>query len=183
MENEERIRKGKKPLTRRREELEKPTQLMQQRKFDLHLDRNLGKTMMVDNASSGRGPGFYCELCSRTCKDSAGYLDHINGRTHLRRLGQTTQVARSTLDQVRAKIASLRERSAQAVSARTYDFESRIREIAEKEEKEKEERRNKRRDKRRRVTEKEGVDSIPTETDQEAMLAMGFGSFASTKKR
>lgn len=38
---------------------------------------------MVDAVGEGagrRGPGYYCELCKRTCKDSIGYLDHINGR-------------------------------------------------------------------------------------------------------
>lgn len=55
---------------------------MKQREGPLELDKNLGKTMVVQN-TSGRGPGvpgFYCETCNRTYKDSIGYLDHINGR-------------------------------------------------------------------------------------------------------
>lgn len=85
-ENEERMRTGKKPLARRREELPKATELMKAREAPLELDKNLNKTMMVENAGGAggagrKGPGFYCELCQRTCKDSVGYLDHINGRT------------------------------------------------------------------------------------------------------
>jgi U4/U6.U5 tri-snRNP component SNU23 len=55
---------------------------MKQRDAPLELDRNLGKTMVVSNpGGKGAGqPGFYCEACSRTYKDSVGYLDHINGR-------------------------------------------------------------------------------------------------------
>lgn len=55
---------------------------MKRREGSLELEKNLNKTMVVQN-SSGRGPGvpgFYCEACNRTYKDSAGYLDHINGR-------------------------------------------------------------------------------------------------------
>ena len=55
---------------------------MKQREAPLELDKNLGKTIVVQN-TSGRGPGvpgFYCETCSRTYKDSNAYLDHINGR-------------------------------------------------------------------------------------------------------
>lgn len=36
---------------------------------------------MVDADTRRGGPGYYCELCRRTCKDSIGYLDHINGRS------------------------------------------------------------------------------------------------------
>lgn len=55
---------------------------MKQRDAPLELDKNLGKTMVVQN-TSGRGPGvpgFYCDACNRTYKDSNAYLDHINGR-------------------------------------------------------------------------------------------------------
>jgi hypothetical protein len=55
---------------------------MKQRDAPLELEKNLGKTMVVQN-TSGRGPGvpgFYCEACNRTYKDSNAYLDHINGR-------------------------------------------------------------------------------------------------------
>ncbi len=68
---------GLKPATKRKEELPKATMDLQARVDPLELDKNQGKTMMVEGK---QGPGFYCQLCNRTCKDSARYLDHINGR-------------------------------------------------------------------------------------------------------
>lgn len=58
---------------------------MKQREGPLELDKNLNKTMVVQNPG-GKGPGqpgFYCETCSRTYKDSVGYLDHINSRARM----------------------------------------------------------------------------------------------------
>lgn len=55
---------------------------MKAREGPLELDKNLGKTMVVQNPG-GRGPGqpgFYCETCNRTYKDTIGYLDHLNSR-------------------------------------------------------------------------------------------------------
>jgi U4/U6.U5 tri-snRNP component SNU23 len=75
---------GKKPRKGRKNEgpLVKPTELMQARETPLELDKNLNKTLVVQQ-TSGRGPGvpgFFCETCNRTYKDTTGYLDHINGR-------------------------------------------------------------------------------------------------------
>ena len=73
---------GKKPRRARKDDLPKPTELMKQRENPLELEKNLGKTLVVQN-TSGRGPGvpgFYCEACNRTYKDTNAYLDHINGR-------------------------------------------------------------------------------------------------------
>lgn len=55
---------------------------MKQREAPLELEKNLGKTMVVQNPG-GRGPGqpgFYCGTCSRLYKDSTAYLDHLNSR-------------------------------------------------------------------------------------------------------
>lgn len=73
---------GKKPRKGVKKDLPKPTELMKARDAPLDLDKNLGKTMVVQNPG-GRGPGqpgFYCEACNRTYKDTVGYLDHINSR-------------------------------------------------------------------------------------------------------
>jgi U4/U6.U5 tri-snRNP component SNU23 len=74
--------KGKKPRKARKNDVAKPTELMKRREGSLELEKNLNKTMVVQQ-THGRGPGvpgFYCETCNKTYKDSAGYLDHINGR-------------------------------------------------------------------------------------------------------
>lgn len=160
---------------------------------NLNLTKNLGKTVL-SQVSSQRGPGFYCELCNRTFKDSLSYVDHLNSRFHLSKLGQSTHVARSTLAQVREKIRLLREQSQAKVDAKNYDFEKRIAEVRGLEE----EKRRKRREDRRRKKEqrkreweleqrgidpkkvKDGDVDMEETTSMEAM--MGFGGFGSSKK-
>jgi hypothetical protein len=73
---------GKKPRRAEKDDLLKPTELMKQRDAPPELEKNIGKTVVVQNTSErGSGvPGFYRETCDRTYKDSNAYLDHINGR-------------------------------------------------------------------------------------------------------
>ncbi|QRV76569.1 Zinc-finger double-stranded RNA-binding domain-containing protein [Ceratobasidium sp. AG-Ba] len=178
-ENDELMKKGKRPR-KAKEELPKPTELMKQREHNLELDKNLNKTIIVQNAG-GRGPGqpgFYCDLCQRTCKDTSGYLDHVNSRQHLRRLGQTTQVARSTLDQVRARIALLREKTKEVSAARTFDFEKRLQDIKDAEIAAREEKKRRKQEKNKPVE----TEEVKTEEDDTMASMMGFGGFGSSKK-
>ncbi|KAH9942337.1 uncharacterized protein BXZ73DRAFT_40840 [Epithele typhae] len=187
-ENEERLKQGKKPRRGRKDDLPKPTELMKQREGPLELEKNLGKTMVVQNAGNrGPGvPGFYCETCNRTYKDSAGYLDHINGRAHLRALGQTTKIARSTVEQVRARIAYLREKTREASDAKSFDFEQRLAEVRAREaalRDEKKAAKKAQRDRARVELAKEagaGTDGAGGGGDMMAM--MGFAGFGTTKK-
>ncbi|GAA6042854.1 hypothetical protein JCM8097_007191 [Rhodosporidiobolus ruineniae] len=180
---EEYAKKGKKP-PRKQEDLPKPTELMKAREGPLDLGKNLNKTVVID-ASAGSGqkqPGFYCDLCKRTCKDSVRYLDHLNGRGHLRRLGQTTKVVKSTLNDVRQKIAELRAKSAAATEAKQYDFEKRIKDIKAAEAASKEEQREAK--KRKKEEERAAEEAKRTEgVDENMMAAMGFGSFGGGAKR
>lgn len=180
-ENEERAKSGKRPRKGVKKDLPKPTELMKQREAPLELDKNLGKTMVVQNAS-GRGPGvpgFYCEACNRTYKDSSAYLDHINGRAHLRALGQTTRISRSTVEQVRARIAYLREKTKEASNAKTFDFEQRLAQVREKEAAIRAEKKAQ----KKAEKEKARVELAQEATvDDDMMKMMGFGGFGSTKK-
>jgi len=185
-ENEERKRKGLKPIKRWREELPKPTEQLQQRAAPLELDRNLNKTIMVENPTKGgqKQPGFYCDLCKRTYKDTMAYLDHINGRSHLRRLGQTTQAGRSTVEQVRARIEKLRaEREDKTRGAANYDFEARLRQIAEEQEKAKAAQKAARRAEKEAAVQAKEAKLNEGGLDEDAMALMGFGSFGAAKKR
>jgi U4/U6.U5 tri-snRNP component SNU23 len=76
---------GKKPRKAPKEDLPKPTELMKRREASLELDKNLGKTMVVQNPGArGPGqPGFFCETCNRNYRDSTGYLDHINSKARM----------------------------------------------------------------------------------------------------
>ncbi|CAD6889986.1 unnamed protein product [Tilletia controversa] len=185
-QNDERKRKGLKPLNRWRQDLPKPTAELQQREAPLELGKNLNKTLMVENPTKGgqKQPGFYCELCRRTYKDTMAYLDHINGRSHLRQLGQTTQVARSTASQVRARIERLRaERDDLSHGAANYDFEARLAQIAEEQERAKAEKRERRKREREEVERKKREELNEGGLDEGAMGLLGFGSFGSGKKR
>ncbi|WVQ93624.1 hypothetical protein IAU59_000700 [Kwoniella sp. CBS 9459] len=157
---EQAMAEGKLPPRRKiGDDLPAPTKKLEftdARKSDMDLNKNLNKTMLVQTGTTGKGPrgaGFYCEMCDRTFKDSLSYLDHINGRTHLRMLGMTTQVERSTLSQVRAKIASLRAATANAVTAKNFDFNQRLKAIKDAEEVERQRRREERKRKREKKRE------------------------------
>ncbi|TFK73892.1 hypothetical protein BDN72DRAFT_760895 [Pluteus cervinus] len=180
-ENEERLKQGKKPRKGRKLDLPKPTELMKQREAPLELEKNLGKTMVVQNPS-GRGPGqpgFFCETCNRLYKDSTAYLDHVNSRAHLRALGQTTKLERSTLEQVRARIALLRERTKEASNAKAYDFDKRLAEVRDKERALKEEKKSK----KKAEKEKARLAMVQDLAQNDAMTqTMGFADFGTSKK-
>ncbi|EST08502.1 Zinc finger, U1-type [Kalmanozyma brasiliensis GHG001] len=196
--NSERRSQGLPPLKRLKSNAPEPELAMQQRRAPLGLQRNEGKTLMVDLTSGDgkgqTGPGFYCEVCRKLLKDNLAYLDHVNGRGHLMRIGQSTQQDRATLDEVLETLEELRRKQAEGAAGKksaVYDFDERIRRIAEQEEKEREEKRAKRR--QQKTTKKSGSNPAGADTEQAApeggdaedamMAAMGFGGFGSTKKR
>ncbi|KAF8838808.1 hypothetical protein BDN67DRAFT_933162 [Paxillus ammoniavirescens] len=183
-ENEERMKQGKAPRKGRKEDLPKPTELMKRREHSLDLDKNLGKTMVVQNPG-GRGPGqpgFYCETCNRTYKDTTGYLDHINGRAHLRKMGQTTRVERSTLAQVRARIAYLREKTKEASTAKSFDFNKRLAEVKAKEAALRDEKKAQKQAQKEQARIAALAKQNTMDGDEEMTALMGFGGFGSTKK-
>lgn len=183
-ENEERMKQGKKPLRGKKQDLPKPTELMKRREHDLELDKNLGKTMVVQNPG-GRGPGqpgFYCDTCNRTYKDSVGYLDHINGRAHLRALGQTTRIERSTVQQVRARIAYLREKTKEASNAKAFDFEQRLTEIRDKELAARAEKKAQKKAERDKARLELAQDTTMNQDGDNMMSMMGFSGFGTSKK-
>ncbi|KAH7089361.1 hypothetical protein BKA62DRAFT_761814 [Auriculariales sp. MPI-PUGE-AT-0066] len=185
-ENEERMRKGQKPIkgVQKKEDLPKPVETMKQREGSLELERNLNKTVIVQNNSNRRQgagqPGFYCEVCDRNHKDSTGYLDHLNSRAHLRRLGQSTRLERSTVEQVRERIAMLREKTREQSKKKEYDFAQRMKEIRDKETTIREERKAE----KQRAKDAARAEVIALNPEADAMAAMmGFSGFGTTSKK
>jgi hypothetical protein len=73
-ENEERKAKGPQ------------RELLKAREEKVVLDANLNKTQVVSVGAAGpasKQPGFYCKTCDCVIKDSANYLDHINGKKRM----------------------------------------------------------------------------------------------------
>ena len=104
----------------------------------------------------------------------------MSSYTDLRALGQTTKIERSTLAQVQARIAYLREKTKEAASAKAFDFDQRLAEVKEKEQALREQRKAEKKaakDKARLalINDSENVDS-------EMTALMGFGGFGSSKK-
>ena len=58
--------------------------------------------METNKESRGR---FYCEVCDCELKDSANYLDHVNGKKHNMKLGiRVRDFTDSTLEEVKAML-------------------------------------------------------------------------------
>ncbi|GLE02505.1 hypothetical protein PINS_up011343 [Pythium insidiosum] len=74
---------------------------------------------------------------SMTLKDSVAYLDHINGKRHLTKLGYSMRVERSSVDQVKSRLQSLAKRKYDPVITKKLDvmeeYEKKRRELEEEE--------------------------------------------------
>ncbi|KAG7004813.1 hypothetical protein G7Y79_00023g053970 [Physcia stellaris] len=129
----------------------------------LDVTQNLGKTTLVPAGSAtgkrGRGAGQYCPDCDLTFKDSLQWVDHLNSRQHLDAVGESGEVKRATLEEVRARLAWLAEekrKEKEGVDG-VIDLEKRLEVRNEEEEKEREEKRRKRREKRRKTEGGRGI--------------------------
>jgi U4/U6.U5 tri-snRNP component SNU23 len=107
-----------------------------------------------------------------------------NRRTDLRALGQTTRIERSTVEQVRDKIASLRAQTKEASQAKAFDFDKRLAEIRDKELAAREEKKaaKKAERERARLELAQGAAAMQVDGDGDMMNMMGFSGFGSTKK-
>jgi U4/U6.U5 tri-snRNP component SNU23 len=98
-------------------------------------------------------------------------------------LGQSTNIERSTVEQVRAKIARLREETREAQGAKAYDFDKRLAQIKAKEDEIRAERKAKRKALReaQRMEIAKSNEVEMAENDDMAHM-MGFSGFGTTKK-
>merc|ERR1719201_2007917 len=100
-------------------------------------------------------------------KDSLAYADHLNGKMHLRLLGMSQRVERSTVGSVKGKLAALkRQREAKSTTDPEKEYEQKIARLMEEDEKKKE------REEREREEEENKQD-----VDEDLMAAMGFSGF------
>lgn len=118
----------------------------------------VGKTTMVPAGAAvgkrGRSAGFYCEFCDLTYKDNVQYIEHLNSKQHLINTGQSGEVKRATLQDVRDRLEMLkarkRQREEEEARLGEVDINARIKKAEEVEAAEREEKRRKRNEKRRK---------------------------------
>ncbi|KAF2116303.1 hypothetical protein BDV96DRAFT_480343, partial [Lophiotrema nucula] len=114
----------------------------------------VGKTMLVPAGAGvgkrGRGAGFYCEACDLTFKDNIQYVEHLNSRQHLAATGQSGDVKRATVEEVRGRLLWLKRKKEDDARDVVIDLDSRLEMHKEREDAEREEKRRKRREKRKK---------------------------------
>ncbi|KAK1319882.1 hypothetical protein QJS10_CPB04g00950 [Acorus calamus] len=150
---------------------------LKHRDYEVDLDSRLGKTQVVTPiAPLSQQAGYYCAVCECVVKDSANYLDHINGKKHQRALGMSMRVERASLQQVQERFELMKKRK--VVSTFTEkDLDERIL----KQQQEEEERKRLRREKKKEKKEKAAEEDVE-EGDADVAALMGFGGFGSSKK-
>ena len=122
----------------------------------LNVASNVGKITLVPAGSAvgkrGKGAGFYCEACDLTFKDNLQWVDHLNSKQHLSNIGESGEVRKAGVEEVRERLAYLkRKRDEQVKEASLVDLKERIKLREEEDEKKREEKRRKRREKRRKT--------------------------------
>ncbi|KAK7847345.1 uncharacterized protein LOC112005676 [Quercus suber] len=150
---------------------------LKHRDYEVDLESRLGKTQVVTPvAPLSQQAGYYCSVCECVVKDSANYLDHINGKKHQRALGMSMRVERASVDQVKQRFEILKKRRVPG-SFTEQDLDERILKQQQEEEERKRQRREKKKEKKR-----EKVAEEETEMDPDVAEMMGFGGFRSSKK-
>ncbi|EER26677.1 hypothetical protein D8B26_002925 [Coccidioides posadasii str. Silveira] len=139
----------------------------------------VGKTTIVPAGAAigkrGRGAGFYCSDCDLTFKDNIQLVEHLNSKQHLIATGQSGEVVRAGVEDVRLRLRMLshkrRMEAEEERKAGELDLNQRLKTREEEEEREREERRRKRNEKRRK-TGKNGENGIKQEDSWEGRLGI-----------
>ncbi|BBN17681.1 U4/U6.U5 tri-snRNP component SNU23 [Marchantia polymorpha subsp. ruderalis] len=152
---------------------------LKHRDYEVDLTSRLGKTQVVTQvAPLSQQAGYFCSVCECVVKDSANYLDHINGKKHQRALGMSMRVERATLQQVQDRFDVLK-RKKDTTGFTEQDLDMRVLKQQQEEEERKKQRREKKKEKKK---EKPSGDDGTEDFDAEMAATMGFGGFGSSKK-
>ncbi|CAA2997823.1 zinc finger matrin-type 2 [Olea europaea subsp. europaea] len=150
---------------------------LKHRDYKVDLESRLGKTQVVAPvAPLNQQAGYYCSVCECLVKDSANYLDHINGKKHQRGFGMSMRSERATLEQVQQCFENLKKRK-HTGGFTEQDFDERIM----KQQQEEEERKLQHREKKKEKKKEKAAEEEP-EMDPDVASMMGFGGFKSSKK-
>ncbi|CAI0446639.1 unnamed protein product [Linum tenue] len=150
---------------------------LKHRDYQVDLESRLGKTQVVTPiAPLSQQAGYYCSVCECVVKDSANYLDHINGKKHQRALGMSMRVERASLEQVQERFEMLKKRKDPSTFSE-QDLDERLLKQQQEEEERKRQRRERKKEKK-----KEKVAEEPEDIDPDVAAMMGFGGFGTSKK-
>lgn len=139
------------------------------RKARLNVADQVGKTQLVvagaGQGKRGKSAGFYCDACDLTYKDNLQYVEHLNSKQHLLATGETGEVKRATLDDVKERFEYLKRKRDEEKARDAVDLTTRIEVAKEQEDREREEKRRKRNEKRRKTKDGQGVEEMKLEND------------------
>ncbi|PRQ16044.1 putative Zinc finger, U1-type [Rosa chinensis] len=83
---------------------------LKSRTYQVYLESRLGQTqVLTPTAPLSQQAGYLCSDCNCIVKDSANFLDHINGKKHQSSVGMSTKVERATLEQVQSRFEKLKK--------------------------------------------------------------------------
>uniref|UniRef100_H3GMH5 U1-type domain-containing protein n=1 Tax=Phytophthora ramorum TaxID=164328 RepID=H3GMH5_PHYRM len=168
----------------------------------MSLENSVGTVKVVKTDDASKNGGYYCEVCECGLKDSVAYLDHINGKKHLRKLGYSMRVERSTVDQVKNRLQSASKRKWDPLMTKKLDamedYEKKLKAIEEEEARVKRQKKEEKKAKKLGKSAPEQLTSNKTEdvaadtktaaadeapdAEAEMMAMMGFGGFGGSKK-
>ena len=139
------------------------------RKQRLNVAEQVGKTQIVPAGAGqgkrGKGAGFYCDACDLTFKDNLQFVEHLNSKQHLVNTGESGEVRRATLEEVRERFEWLKRKREEGRAREVVDLGARIEVARELEEREREEKRRRRNEKRRRTKDGMGHPEVKIEND------------------
>lgn len=119
---------------------------LKRRTAELELDKNLGqmRTVTAHTIKPLQG-GYWCSVCECLIKDSASYLEHVNGRRHNRNLGMNMKVEKIGVDRIKDKLKSLKKETEEV---EVEDIAANIQALEEQEEEKKKRKKEKKKRKR-----------------------------------
>ena len=138
------------------------------RKARLNVAEQVGKTQLVavtGQGKRGKSAGFYCDACDLTFKDNLQFVEHLNSKQHLVNTGESGEVRRATLEEVKERFEWLKRKRDDERARETVDLSTRIQVAQEQDEREREEKRRKRNEKRRKTKDGMGVQDANVEND------------------